>query len=200
MLAAIFISLITRANTQQALTIADNTANPLGSTSFTGLLGGLAGTISATLCAGSRVGAGMVLSTSYVLRELDVAVYAQGKTTEAFGYPVYVTVEAWNMSSSTVVSSRSPIISTTVMITTLPGNQGTGVSTYIRIPLNNNFLLAANSSFPQGYLITVNFLSVCSSALMFGMSKPTITPTPPGPQNGVTGGLWWWRWLDFHLG
>lgn len=76
----------------------------------------------------------------------------------------------------------TPIVSTTTVITTLPGNTGLAAA-YVRVPVNNAFVLTAGSSF----LLSVNFGSVCTSTLKFSWNRPLHTPTNPVPQTGVTG-------------
>ena len=172
---------------QTLYTIADNTANLPGGISFTGVQSPAIATTGSAICNGVRIGAAaLVMNTTYYPYELDIAPYKTGATAETTGYPVLVSVELWPMTAGSVAMVQTipgtPITTMTTVITTLPGNVGF-TNAYVRLPVTSAFVLAGNSSL----LLSINIGSNCTSSLKFSWNKPTLTPTAPLPQTGVTG-------------
>lgn len=173
---------------QTLFTIADNTANVAGGISFTGVqVVTPPATTGTAICNGVRIGAAaLVMSTTYYPYELDIAPFKTAATAETTGYPVLVSVELWPMTAGGLGMVQAipgtPITTMTTVITTLPGNVGL-TNAYVRVPVTSAFVLTGGSSF----LLSINIGSTCTSSLKFSWNRPSLTPTAPLPQTGVTG-------------
>ena len=178
---------------QTAQVVSDNTASAIGGASFTGTMNTVTApsTPGTAICNGMRIGTGLTVSSAFILRELDVGYIPTARTTETTGYPLYFTLELWPMSSSTTMTAATPgtpLGSTTVVGTTLPGNIALPSNPYMNIALNNAFELKPYSNgTAQSYLLTIMANVSCALTLKLQWPRPTLTPTAPNPASGVTG-------------